>query len=134
MLRTAQGGFTLVELMITVIVIGILTAIAIPNFIRLQEKAREASVKTNMHTFHLVAEDYSVLSDGAYATAASAAAALLPSDFQNPFTGSTGQGNAWMEGTANSQGLVGYEGTANGYMITGYGVSAPLSLTLTSGN
>jgi prepilin-type N-terminal cleavage/methylation domain-containing protein len=62
----SKKGFTLIELMIVVVIIGILAAIAIPNFAALVGRAREASTKKNMHLLQTATEDFAAVSSGRY--------------------------------------------------------------------
>jgi prepilin-type N-terminal cleavage/methylation domain-containing protein len=73
--KSRISGFTLIELMIVVVVIGILAAISIPNFFSLLDRAKESTVKANMHTVQVALEDFSVQNDGIYPTASTSALA-----------------------------------------------------------
>ena len=136
-----QRGFTLVELMVVVVVLGVLVAIAIPNFVSSSNRAKEASLKANMHALQFVAEDFLVKGDSTYAGSAADIAPQLMPDFNNPFDQSVGAGNAW-EDRANysgdpsaKSGIASYADSASGhaYNVKGYGSKGVLSLVLTSG-
>ena len=86
-----RKGFTLIELLIVVVIIGILAAIAIPKFATTKDKAKLASVKTDLRNYMTAQEAY--FSDKAtYGTAAQLAGAGYNFTFSsgNAATASTG--------------------------------------------
>jgi prepilin-type N-terminal cleavage/methylation domain-containing protein len=138
MLKNKQG-FTLIELMIVVVIIGILAAIAIPNYVAMQDRARESSVKANAHAGQLTAEDYAVTNNGAYPPDTAALVDLMPARIVNPFTSTAA---ARVDGfAAAGPGSCTYELTDGVYVIEAWGkdnTSGPagdgIILTLTNGD
>jgi type IV pilus assembly protein PilA len=57
-MKRSKAGFTLIELMIVVAIIGILAAIAIPNFVRFQLRAKASEGKTNLKGIAVAQESY----------------------------------------------------------------------------
>jgi prepilin-type N-terminal cleavage/methylation domain-containing protein len=77
-----RTGFTLIELMIVVVIIGMLAAIAIPKYASTREKAYLATMKADLRNLVTAEEAFSVDSIG-YTTA-------LPPDMYTTSTGVTG--------------------------------------------
>ena len=84
-LHTRKGGFTLIELMIVVAIIGILAAIAIPNFLRFQLKAKSSEGKTNLAAIR-TAEQSFYSEFGNYLSATASPAAWTPRSQKTTFT------------------------------------------------
>ena len=58
--RTAEQGFTLLELMIVMVVIGILAAIAIPSYMSSVRSAKEAVLREDLHAMRAAIDSYTV--------------------------------------------------------------------------
>ena len=68
MLRKKEKGFTLIELMIVVAIIGILAAIAIPRFADLIKKSKEGATKGNLGALRSALSIYYGEQEGYYPT------------------------------------------------------------------
>jgi type IV pilus assembly protein PilA len=64
--RADQSGFTLVELLVVMLIIGLLAAIAIPAFFNQRSKATDANAKEAAHTSQVAMETYATDNGGSY--------------------------------------------------------------------
>jgi type IV pilus assembly protein PilA len=79
-----QSGFSLIELMITVAIVGVLTAIAIPNFMRYQMRARSTEAPTNLQAISKAQGAY-FAEFGSYVSVSAPVPAAVPGAAKAPW-------------------------------------------------
>lgn len=127
-MRKNQEGFTLIELMVVIVIIGILVAIALPNFIGATDRAKIANVKSNAHTLQTMLESYGVDWGGKYPDFVAdleteAKTGAYWKELKNPFDLGSGLINYVVEGAGATGGAVGYDQSSaddTKYFIYGY--------------
>ena len=67
-----EEGFTLVELLVVMLILGLLAAIAIPSFFNQRDKARDADAKSAARTAQTAMETYATDNNGSYVGATTA--------------------------------------------------------------
>jgi len=76
--RTTRKGFTLIEVLVVLVVLGILSAIAIAKFVNTKESAYVASMKADLRNFALYEQNYLMDSQGTYFSGSGAAQGFVP--------------------------------------------------------
>ena len=138
--RTKAKGFTLVEILIVVVILGILAAIVVPQFTNAANEARVGNIATQVSTIENQIELYAAQNNGSYPDLATdgwgavgTAGTMIGDGYLkevpvNPFDGTSTIG-AWPAGTDTSASIV--YGDATGgwlYDITTGNIAASTSI------
>jgi len=102
-----EDGFTLIEILVVILIIGVLGAIAIPSFLNQTSKAYDASAKELAHSAQIAVEDYATDHSGSYVGLTASALPTYDSTIQTTSNGGT---NAYVLSVTNA--------TATGYTVT----------------
>jgi len=130
-LRKSKKGFTLIELMVVVAIIGVLALLGLRLYTGQQAKAKEAIVKANAGTVQTLIQ--SEMADGPVSLA-EAQAVAVQAGLRNPFSGLAMTNASDFPAAATNPGEVQIDEITSGvhYQITGYGATGLIPEVLTA--
>jgi prepilin-type N-terminal cleavage/methylation domain-containing protein len=121
-----RTGFSLIELALVVVIIGVIATISIPNYLAMQARAKEADVIGCAHAVQMAAENHAVRSGGIYSDLEADIRPFLPYGLLliNAFSGDRTEPQ--FGSVAATPGQVGIvvviqNGIPVGYTISGFG-------------
>jgi type IV pilus assembly protein PilA len=98
-----EKGFTLVELLVVMLILGLLAAIAIPSFFNQRDKAKDADAKAAARTAQTAMETFGVDNGGKYGTATDTALKNIEPTLTDYTIGLTNLGDKTYTVTVNSE-------------------------------
>ncbi len=116
MLNSKQQGFTLIELIMVIVILGILAAVALPKFADLGGSARESSLNGLAGSLRSAA----VISKAAWLVAGGSASSVTLDGDAVTVTSTTGYPTANAAGIGAAVDLSGYTQSSGTFTITGY--------------
>jgi type IV pilus assembly protein PilA len=112
----SERGYTLVELLVAILILGILVAIAIPSFLSMTNNGYDAGAKELARTAETTAASIGTDNYGSYASITGPASLV---SYETTIQTNSGVGDAWLVGaTGSSQGFtVDAEAASSGYIF-----------------
>jgi type IV pilus assembly protein PilA len=130
-IQSEESGFTLIELLVVILIIGILAAIALPNFLGQRSKAQDSSAKSDAR--NLVSQLESCYTDNNTYSGSGSGSSCLSTNTGLTLGSSQGQVEV-TAASANGYTVVGHSKSGGNYTITKDPTTGTVSRSCTGGS